>query len=126
MPVGLLHGGEDLIDKGDGHALVKKVGHGIHKDHLRLSPSEGVLQARGPELQIETRFERMARNAAKPLGKSLSVAIVTPGADLRAACYGVPRRVRPLDRRLRCHRCPHRRNKYGTCLIGSGIASTAT
>ena len=46
----------------------------------------------------------MPRHPSEALGKSLSVTIIAAGADLCAAGYWIPGRVRPLDRAFIRHR----------------------
>lgn len=97
MPMCLLHCVEDVIDKRLRDLFVKEVAHGIHENALRLLPGERLEQALGPQCEIEPAFEWMSHDSAEALRKPFRIAIVAAGADLRAAGYGIPSRVGPLD-----------------------------
>src|SRR5215208_7434440 len=50
-----------------------------------------------PQRQIETGLEGVAGDAAEALREALGIAVVAPGADLRAPGHRIPSRVGPLD-----------------------------
>ena len=81
-----------------GNVLVKEVTHRVDEDPPRLPPACWFIQLLRNKTEIEPLLERVARNAAKPLGEDLGVAELAAGAHLRATTYRVPRRVGPLDR----------------------------
>ena len=85
------------------HLLVKQVAHRVHEDHSWFSPSERLIEALGPQRQIESVFKWMAGRPAKTLGEAFSVTVIAACADLCAASDWVPRRIRPLDSRAACH-----------------------
>ncbi|CAD5253920.1 hypothetical protein BOSE21B_100047 [Bosea sp. 21B] len=106
MPIRQFHGVEHFRDETVRHILVEQVGHRVHEDHLRLPPTEWLLQAFGPERQIESVFERVSRHAAKALREPFRVAVIAAGTDLRAPGDRVPRSVGPLDRCVLRHMSP--------------------
>ena len=57
----------------------------------------------GRSVKIESLLKGMAGNAAKALGETLGVTMVTAPRDLGAACHRVPGCVRPLDCRFIAH-----------------------
>jgi hypothetical protein len=74
--------------------------------------TEEAVQAARSELQVKAVLKRVTGYATEALGKAFSVAVVTAGADFRAARYRIPRCVSPFDWRRICH--GHDKNKTGT------------
>src|SRR6266704_1435095 len=63
----------------------------------RALPGEWLQEPFRPKRQVKTRFERVPRHAAKPLGKSGGIAIVATGANLGASRDRAPGRISPFD-----------------------------
>src|SRR5262249_49759193 len=94
---------EDLLNEALGDVLVEEVAHAIHEDGPGLLPGQGQAEAVRPDLEVEALFVGMAWDPTESLGKRLGVAVLAPGADLRAACDRVPRGIRPFDRACLAH-----------------------
>src|SRR6266853_720783 len=103
VPRRAFHRIKDAIDEILGNVLVEKVTHGIHEDHARRAPAERLFQPFRTQGQIEASLEWMTWSTTKSFGDPLGIAVIAPGADLRAASDGVPGRVSPLD----CCRVSH-------------------
>ena len=101
--VGFDHYIKDSLDVLIRHFLVEEVGHGIHENHLRFSPTERHFQPLGPELQIKPLFIRVIQHTAEPFGKRLGVTVLAPRTDFRAAGNGIPGGIGPFDMRLYAH-----------------------
>lgn len=67
VPVCLEHGLEDLQDKLVRHIFMEQVGHRVHENPPRGSPTKGNLQAGIPQAQIEPLLEVVTRYAPEPL-----------------------------------------------------------
>ena len=67
MLIGLFHRLEHLGDVRVRNLFVKEIAHGIHKDHPRFFPCQGLQEPFGAQRQIKTFFKRMPRYASKPL-----------------------------------------------------------
>lgn len=97
MPIYHLHRIKYLVYVATGNVLVKQITHRVYEDHPRLSPERWLNKSRWPEAQVEALLVRMPSDTAPSLRESLSVAIVTAGADLGAPGYRVPSCISPLD-----------------------------
>lgn len=88
-PFRSLHCLEHLIDELGGKLLVEQVAHRVD-EHAALAPPRKRFQKLvRSQCEIESVFERMARNATKTLGEALGVAVVAATAELSAAAYRV-------------------------------------
>src|SRR5262249_44804875 len=90
VPVGALHGVEDLGDMRFRHRLMEKIAHRVDEYHPGLFPIERLREALGPDGEIEAVLERMTRDTAEAFGKTGGVAVIASGADLGAAGDRVP------------------------------------
>src|SRR5207245_2330220 len=79
------------------------VAHRVDEDEPALAPGQRQEQTVVPEVQIETLFIWVTRDAAKPLGEGLRVTVRTARADLRAPRDRIPSRVGPFDPTLEGH-----------------------
>jgi hypothetical protein len=82
---------------------MEEIAHRIDEDHSRPLPRQRLFKAFWPQSEVKTRLKQMTRYVTETLRKSLSVAVVTAGADFRAPRYRVPSRIRPFDCRLVSH-----------------------
>lgn len=106
MPVSSPHHLSDAPDVVGWNAFVKEVAHRIDEDLARASPVQRLLKLLGHQSQVKALLERVSRHAAETLREQLRVAKFAARAHLRAAANGVPRRVRPLNRRAVAHDGP--------------------
>jgi hypothetical protein len=97
VPVGLGHYGGDGNDVIVRNEIVEEIAHGIHKNHLGLTPAQGFGELFGDEARVEALFVGMTLHTSEPFGKSLGVAMFAARADFCAASDGIPGRVGPLD-----------------------------
>jgi hypothetical protein len=96
----LRHGLEYLLDEPKRHVLVKEITHGIHEHESRRPPASRqieqiILQSNGESVGVTS-----LTHGLEAQRESLGVAELAAGADLRAACDGIPGCIGPLDRRL--------------------------
>ena len=85
MPIGALHRVEYALNVLGGNILVEEIAHRIDEDELWTPPLHGLFEAFGAKGQVEARLERVSLDATKTLRKALGIAMVTTGANLRAA-----------------------------------------
>jgi histone H3/H4 len=104
VPVGPSHDVANARDVVGWNVLVKEVAHRVDEDLPRASPVQRLLKLLWHESQVEALLEGVSRHAAETLREHLCVAEFAARAHLRAAADGVPRRVRPLNRRAVAHR----------------------
>src|SRR5688500_13706031 len=104
MPVSSSHDLSNATDVVGWNVFMKEVAHRVDEDLARASPVERLLKLFGHQPQVEALLEGVSRHAAKTLREHLRVAEFAARAHLRAAADGVPRRVRPLNRRAVAHR----------------------
>jgi hypothetical protein len=97
VPVGLFHRVEHGTDVRLGNVLVKEIAHRVDEDHARPLPIERLLEALGPQGEIETSLERMPGHAAKAFREPGRIAVIATDADFGTAGYWIPRRVGPFD-----------------------------
>ncbi len=76
---------------------MKQVAHGVDKNRARPFPLQRQIKSLRPQLEVEALFKRMTRHSSEPFSKGLGVAMLAAGADLGAACDGIPGGVGPLD-----------------------------
>ena len=91
---------------------MEEVAHRIDEDELGTPPLHGLFEAFRAKGQVEARLERVSLNAAKTLRKTLGIAMVATGANLRAAGDRVPSAVSPLNRALARHERPLSNQDY--------------
>jgi hypothetical protein len=103
MPMSPVHDGKNVINEVSRHIPVEQVRHAVDEDAPRALPAERLLKPPRPKGQVKARLKRVTRRAAPALGKPLSVAVIAPGADLRAAGDRVPSGIGPLDGALVTH-----------------------
>ena len=97
MPTRVPHDPRDPEDVLVGHGLMKEVAHRVDEDHPGRPPLERLLQLVRNQPDVEAKLEGMPGHATEALRERLRVAVLAPGADLRATADGVPGRVGPLD-----------------------------
>src|SRR5690606_8252522 len=97
VPACLAHHLADARNVGDRHALVKEIAHRVHENLPRRAPPQWLIELLWYQAQVEPLLERVAGNAAKPLGECLGITVLAAGADLRTPADRVPGGVRPLD-----------------------------
>ena len=113
MPVGLPHDSGDLQNVAIGNGLVEEIAHRIDEDLSGAFPAKGLRKFLRNQPNVESLFEGMSRNTSKTLCKSLRIAVLTSGADLRAASDRIPRRIRPFDLGMFAHDyAPHPHGEY--------------
>src|SRR5262245_35941696 len=112
MPTRRLHCVEHARNEFLRYVVMEEVAHGIDEDHARLAPVQRLLQALGPHRQVKAVLKGMAMCAPETFGKSLCVAVVAAGTDLRAPRHRVPRRIGPLDCRSIGHALRLPRESY--------------
>ena len=103
VPVGTLHHADNRFDVIVWNVFVKQVTHRVHEDHARLRPAKRLKKFLWNKAQIEALLVGMPRDASKPFGKCLRIAMSATGADFGAAPNGIPRGVGPLDFGLCAH-----------------------
>lgn len=97
VPVCPHHRIEDLADEISRNIVVEQIGHGVHKDTSGALPLEGELESFRPETEIESLLKVMPGYVSESLGKCQSIAMITPGRDLGASRYRIPRCICPFD-----------------------------
>src|SRR5215472_103157 len=97
VPICPFHCVKDRCYVRSGDPLVKKIAHGIYKNHPRTFPGEWLQKPLRPKRQIEASFKWVPQHSAESFGKSRGVTIVTSGADLCAPRDWVPGCVCPFD-----------------------------
>jgi hypothetical protein len=79
------------------YSFVEEIAHGVHEDHLGISPPKRLRKLLRNHPEVETLLERMTLNTSEALGESLGIAMLTTGADLGAAANWIPRSISPFD-----------------------------
>ena len=103
VPVRRPHRVEHPVDEPAVHILVEQVAHGVHEDHARLPPSQRLVEARRPFVEVEALLVGVPLDAAPALCEPLRVAEVAPARDFGAPGDRVPGRVGPFDGGFRAH-----------------------
>ena len=103
VPVSPSHDVANARDVVGWNVLVKEVAHRVDEDLPRASPVQRLLELFGNESEVEALLERVSRHTAETFREQLRVAELAARAHLRAAPDGIPRRVRPLNRRAVAH-----------------------
>ena len=86
--------GADVVVRNVG---VKEIAHGIHEDHLRGAPFQGVCELLRDEAKIKAKLVRMTRRPAKTFRECLGIAVTASGTDLRTPANRVPGGIGPLN-----------------------------
>src|ERR1051325_1781862 len=102
---------------------MKEVAHAVDEDTPWFAPPKRLFESIRPRLEIEALLERMTWDAAEAFCKAFSIAILATGANLRAACNGVPRCVRPFDSRVIGHHLLTHRHRSSTSLVGDATGT---
>ena len=126
MPVGRFHRVEDRINESEGHGLVEKVAHRVDEYTAWRSPVQRLLEAFGPQRQIEAVLEWMTRHTPEALRKALCITEVATARDFGAPCNRVPRRIGPFDLRTAAHFAHFRTNRKHVPPCHAALSSPAT
>jgi hypothetical protein len=88
---------ENSLDKRKGHGRVKKVAHGIDKNHPGNSPRFRKIDHVVMQCEIETVAVTVISHRLQSLRQSFRVTILAARADFCATRHWIPRRFCPLD-----------------------------
>ena len=99
VPIGLLHDIEDTIHELQRDILMEEVTHGVNEYSTRTTPTEGLIKALTPQLQVEPHLEMMPRDTTKSLRESLGITVIAAPRNLGATRQRIPSRIGPLNSR---------------------------
>jgi hypothetical protein len=76
--------------------IVKKIAHGVNKNHPRLLPLQRLRKFFRYEPNVEALFERMTRHAAESFCESFGIAIFAASTNFGTPANRIPGGVSPL------------------------------
>jgi hypothetical protein len=82
---------------------VEEIAHAVDEDPSGLTPSKGKIELVWVQRHPESRAVPRIPHGLKTACKTLGVAMLAAGADLRTSGDGIPRGVSPFDRRVITH-----------------------
>ncbi|GIV51987.1 MAG: hypothetical protein KatS3mg038_2508 [Candidatus Kapaibacterium sp.] len=93
----IVHCGKNALNEVQGYKLVEQVAHRVDEDPAWLAPAFRQIDQIRMERNLKAVTISVCSHRLQSLGEALGIAMLAPLANLCAASYRVPGRIRPLD-----------------------------